>query len=84
MCTPPYRVLLGKNSFMDTVIMFAGILQLNAMHIGNNKNFAILLQNEKNTKVLVQLYIIRFRDIYVCFHRWTPHSAIFDRTVRYL
>lgn len=46
-------MLLGKNSFMDTAIMFAGILQLNAMHIGNNKNFAILLQNEKNTKVRV-------------------------------
>lgn len=43
---------------MDTVIMFAGILQLNAMHIGNNKNFAILLHNAKNTKVLVLCELI--------------------------
>lgn len=32
--------------------MFAGILQLNAMHIGNNKNFAFLLYNDKRIKMV--------------------------------
>lgn len=45
------RVLLGGNSVIDVFIMFAGILQLNAMHIGNNKNFAFLLHNDKRIKM---------------------------------
>lgn len=36
---------------MDFLIMVAGILQLNSMHIGNNKSFSVLLHNAKQTKV---------------------------------
>lgn len=38
--------------------MFAGILQLNAMHIGNNKNFAFLLHNDKRIKMTSSLQLL--------------------------
>lgn len=43
--------MLGGNSVIDVFIMFAGILQLNAMHIGNNKNFAFLLHNNERIQM---------------------------------
>lgn len=51
-------MLLGGNSVIDVFIMFAGILQLNAMHIGNNKNFAFLLHNDKRIKMASSLQLL--------------------------
>lgn len=43
---------------MDFIIMLAGIVQLNAMHIGNNKNFSFLLHNAKSTKVYKRKHLL--------------------------
>lgn len=55
---PITRVLLGGNSVIDVFIMSAGILQLNAMHIGNNKNFAFLLHNDRRIKMSSSLQLL--------------------------
>lgn len=60
-----FRVLLTKNSALDLLITLAGIIQLNAMHIGNNKNFSFLLHNAKSTKVYLYTYIYVLLSNYI-------------------